>query len=145
SQAADSTPKYGRGGTALAERFGAAIGDYSSQAVFSTGVFANIFHQDPRYFRKGPSSRLWVRVGYSLKQIVVTRQDSGSKAFNASNMLGLAAGIGFSNLYYPSASRTGTVMLGRVFTSLTSDVMGNLLSEFWPDVQSKLVHKQPKP
>jgi hypothetical protein len=112
SQAADSTPKYGRGREALAERFGAAIGDLGSQNFLSTAVFSTVLHQDPRYFRRGPSSRLWVRVADSLKQIVVTRQDSGSKAFNASNILGMAAGIGLSNLYYPSASRTGTVMLG---------------------------------
>jgi hypothetical protein len=33
-------------------------------------------------------------------------------------------------------------MLGRVFTGITGDVMGNLLSEFWPDVRKKLFHKK---
>jgi hypothetical protein len=144
SQAADATPKYGYGGEAMAKRFGGAIGDLSSQTFFSTGVFATVLHQDPRYFRKGPSSRIWVRVADSLKQIVVTRQDSGSKAFNASIILGLAAGVGFSNLYYPSRSRTGRVMLGRVATSLSSDGIGNLMCEFWPDLQRKLFRKKAK-
>jgi hypothetical protein len=144
SQAANATPKYGRGSEALAQRFGAAIGDFGSQSFLSTAVFSTVLHQDPRYFRKGPSSRFWVRVAGSFAQIVVTRQDSGSKAFNASNILGMAAGIGLSNLYYPSASRTGTVMLGRVITSLAADGISNLTSEFWPDVQSKLFHKKPK-
>jgi hypothetical protein len=140
SQADGGTPKYGRGGEALAKRFGAAIGDSSSQTVFATGA-AVILHQDPRYFRKGPSSNVLVRVADSLKQIVVARQDSGARTFNASNILGMAAGIGFSNVYYPSSSRTGTVMLGRVVTSLSADAMGNLLSEFWPDVRKKVFHK----
>src|SRR5215471_7878454 len=121
SQATGGTPKYGNGSVALAERFGASIGDLGSQTFFSTGVFATILHQDPRYFRKGPRYHFWVRVGGSLKQVVVIRQDSGAKTFNASNMLGLAAGIGVSNLYYPAASRTGSVMLGRVVTSLSGD------------------------
>jgi hypothetical protein len=144
SEATGATPKYGNGGEALAKRFGASIGDFSSQTFLSMGVFATVLHQDPRYFRKGPRARFLVRVADSLKQVVVTRQDSGAKTFNASNMLGLAAGIGVSNLYYPSASRTGNVMLGRVVTSLSADGMGNLMAEFWPDVRSKLFHKKPK-
>jgi hypothetical protein len=145
SQATGTTPKYGRGTGALGERSGAAIGDFGSQTFFSTGVFATVLHQDPRYFRKGPQSRFLPRVADSLEQIVVARQDSGAKTFNASNFLGMAAGIGFSNIYYPPASRTGTVMRGRIVTSLTGDAMGNLLSEFWPDIRRKLFHKKPKP
>jgi hypothetical protein len=144
SQGTGATPKYGNGGGALAERFGAVIGDFSSQTFFSTGVFATMLHQDPRYFRSGPRCHFWVRVAGSLKQVVVTRQDSGAKAFNASNMLGLGAAIGLSNLYYPAASRTGNVMLGRVVTSLSGDALGNLMSEFWPDVRNRFFKKKPK-
>ena len=144
SQSTGTTPKYGHGGEALCQRFGAAIGDFGSQTFFSTGM-ATVLHQDPRYFRKGPRYCFWVRVGDSLKQIVVARQDSGAKTFNASNFLGMAAGIGFSNIYYPPSSRTGTVMGGRVVTSLSGDAMGNLLSEFWPDIRRKFFHKKPRP
>lgn len=144
SQAGNETPKYGEGGAALAKRFGAAIGDFGSQNFLAAGVFACMLHQDPRYFRAGPPSGFVSRVGYSLSRIVVTRQDSGANAFNASNILGMAVGIGASNLYYPSASRAGTVMTGRIATSLLGDVMGNLMSEFWPDVQKKLFHKKSK-
>jgi len=144
SQGDNETPKYGHGARALGERFGAAIGDFGSQNVFSAGVFATLLHQDPRYFRRGPPSGFFARVADSLKQIVITRQDSGRHAFNASNFLGMAAGIGLSNVYYPSASRTGTVMASRVATSLTGDVMGNLMSEFWPDIEKKFFRKKQK-
>jgi hypothetical protein len=144
SQAGNETPKYGEGGQALAKRFGAAIGDFGTQNFLAAGVFACMLHQDPRYFRAGPPSGFVSRVGYSLSRIVVTRQDSGADAFNASNILGMAVGIGASNLYYPSASRTGTVMTGRIATSLLGDVVGNLMSEFWPDVQKKFFHKRSK-
>jgi hypothetical protein len=52
-------------------------------------------------------------------------------------MLGIAA----SNLYYPAASVNGAVMAGRLETSLFSGVTGNLMSEFWPDVQQKFFHR----
>lgn len=144
SQAGNETPKYGEGGAAYGKRVGAAIGDFGTQNFLSAGVFACLLHQDPRYFRRGPPSRVVPRVLYSLGRILITRQDSGRDAFNASNILGMAGGIGISNLYYPAGSRTGTVMLSRVGTSLTGDVMGNLMSEFWPDIQKKFFQKKQK-
>jgi hypothetical protein len=119
-------------------RLGAALADFSTQNFFSAGLFANILRQDPRYFRMGPSAGILKRVGYSISRLVVARQDSGASAFNASNFLGMSVGIAASNAYYPSSSRTGTVMLGRLSTSLTGGVIGNLTSEFWPDIQRKL-------
>ncbi len=40
-------------------------------------------------------------------------------------------GIGASNLYYPAGSRCLRTMLGRLNTSFSGGVMGNLMSEFW--------------
>ena len=146
SQAGNETPKYGHGGVAFAERFGAAEADMGAQNLFSNGVLACLLHQDPRYFRKGVASGFLTRLTYSLSRIVVTREDSGKTAFNTSNILGMMMGIGFSNAYYPPASRTGAVMASRIGTSLVGDVVGNLMSEFWPDVQSRFFrrrHKKP--
>jgi hypothetical protein len=151
SQADNQTPKYGEGGRAYAERFGAAVGDFTSQNLFSDAVLACLLHQDPRYFRKGPQSRFLPRVMYSLSRIAVARQDSGRSTFNASGVFGMALGIGASNLYYPSASRTGTVMATRVGTSVAGWALGNVAVEFWPDIHQKfftngfLHRKAPQP
>ncbi len=150
SQADNQTPKYGEGGAAYAKRFGAGFGDFTSQNLFSDAVLACLLHQDPRYFRKGPSSRILPRVAYSLSRIAVARMDSGRAAFNASGVLGMALGIGASNLYYPSASRTGTVMATRVGTSLAGWAIGNVAAEFWPDIHQKffangLLHRKSPP
>jgi hypothetical protein len=32
------------------------------------------------------------------------------------------------------------VMLGRLNTSFSGGIMGNLMSEFWPDLQKKFFH-----
>jgi hypothetical protein len=141
SQAGNQTPKYGEGSAAYGERFGAALADFATQNFFSAGVMANLLHQDPRYFRKGPGSSVPRRVVYSLSRLVITRQDSGKSAFNASGIFGMMLGIGASNLYYPSASVHGSVMCGRLETSLFGGVTGNLVSEFWPDLQRKFFHK----
>jgi hypothetical protein len=71
---------------------------------------------------------------------VIARQDTGAAAFNASGVFGTAMGIAASNLYYPAVSRRASVMLGRLNTSFTGGIMGNLMSEFWPDLQEKFFH-----
>ena len=141
SQAGNQTPKYGEGGAAYGKRFGAALADFGTQNFFSAGVLASLLHQDPRYFRKGPDSGVPRRILYSLSRLVITRQDSGRPAFNASGVFGMMLGIGASNLYYPSASVHGGVMCGRLQTSLFGGVSGNLLSEFWPDLQRKFFRR----
>ncbi len=142
SQLDRDTPDYGQGCGAMGERFGAAWMDLTTQNFFSAGVLASVFHQDPRYFRKGPGTRIPKRILYSVSRLAITRQDSGAGAFNVSGILGMAMGIAASNIYYPPGSVRGSVMMGRVETSLTGGIAGNLLSEFWPDVQHKLFHKR---
>jgi hypothetical protein len=120
-------------------RVGAAIGDNATQSLFSAGLLAWALHQDPRYFREGPDRGILARVGYSISRLVVCRQDSGKSAFNASNIFGMLMGIAASNAYYPAASRNGSVMFSRmVGSSMLGGVTGNLMSEFWPDVQRVL-------
>jgi len=141
SQAANQTPKYGQGGIAYGERFAAAVADGATQNFFSAGVLANLLHQDPRYYRMGPRCGILKRAAYSVTRVVVARQDSGKNTINSSGLGGMALGIAASNLYYPSASVHGDVMAGRLFTSLTGGVVGNLMSEFIPDIQERVLAK----
>ena len=144
SQRGNQTPKYGEGWPNYGRRFGAAVGDFGTQNLFSAGLFATLFHEDPRYFRKGPRARIIPRIWYSVTRLAVCRNDSGHDTFNAANFLGMSLGIAASNVYYPSSSRTGTVMAGRIETSMLGGVTGNLMSEFWPDIQRKFFRKKSK-
>jgi hypothetical protein len=144
SQRGNQTPKYGEGWPNYGRRFGAAIADFGTQNFFSAGVFANLLHQDPRYFRKGPQAHIAPRIWYSATRLFVCRNDSSRSVLNTSNLFGMTLGIAASNIYYPSASRRGTVMAGRIETSLFGGVMGNLMSEFWPDIQRKFFQKKSK-
>ncbi len=151
SQAGNQTPKFGVGSGAFGERFGAALADATTQNFFSAGLLATVLHQDPRYFRMGPRASVGKRVLYSLSRVFVAYQDSGKATFNASGIGGMALGIAASNSYYPGSSRRGIVMAGRIETSLFSDVTGNLMAEFWPDIHDRffrsgfLHRKKPQP
>ena len=135
SQVGNKTPQYGVGAGAYGARYGAALADLSTQNMFSAGVLACLLHQDPRYFRKGPEASIVSRVVYSISRIAVAKNDSGKNVFNVAGLGGMALGIGASNLYYPSPSVHGSVMLNRLTTSLTGSLFGALTSEFWPDLE----------
>lgn len=141
SQDGNEAPRYGEGSAAFGKRFGAAMADVGTQNFFSAGLLATVLHDDPRYFRRGPGSKPLARIGYSISRVVIARKDSGAATFNAPGVVGMMMGIGMSNLYYPASSRNGTVMMARLGTGLMGGVTGNLMSEFWPDVQRMLQRK----
>ncbi len=145
SQIDNDNPKYGHGGGPYAERFGAAVGDVTTQNFFSDAVLASLLHEDPRYFRRGPEYGAWYRVGYALSRVVVTRTDKGTERFNYSGIGGMGLGIGLSNAYYPDSSVTGEEVATRFGTSLLASALGNLLPEFWPDFHDKFFHRKPRP
>ena len=55
--------------------------------IFTTALYPCLLRQDPRYYRLGDGTASH-RMGYALTRILVTRQDSGRKAFNYSEVLG---------------------------------------------------------
>jgi hypothetical protein len=143
SQGGNSDPKYGNGTRGYAERFGAAVTDFSTQNLFSGFVLATILHEDPRYYRKGPKTNLLGRVGYALSMTVVTKNDSGKWGPNLAGVGGMGMGIVFSDLYYPSASVNGSVLWSRVGTSMMGSAIANMMSEFWPDIRTRVLPHVP--
>ncbi len=142
SQMGNQTPRYGEGWPAYGMRVGAAQADFATQNFFSAGLLASVLHQDPRYYRRGPGHPILSRVVYSVSRLAIAPMDSGKPSFNASGIFGMVLGIAASNAYYPSASVRGEVMAARLSTSLTGGVIGNLMSEFWPDIQKKFFAKK---
>lgn len=140
SQLGNNDPKYGNGMVSYSQRVGAAFADMATQNFFSDAVLATLFHQDPRYYRMGPGHSVFRRGVYAMSRLIITRQDSGRRAFNISGVLGMGMGIALSNAYYPSSSIGPTVEGWRFTTSVTGASLGNLLPEFWPDVKQKLFH-----
>jgi hypothetical protein len=144
SQGHNDDPKYGQGGGAYAQRFGAAVTDITTQNFFSDFMLSSILHEDPRYFRRGPRYHFWYRVGYSVSRLVVTQTDAGKTRFNFANIGGIAMGIGLSNAYYPDKSVNATEVASRFGTSLVASALANILPEFWPDMKQKFFTRHTK-
>jgi len=132
-QVAHADPQYGVGGVALAQRFGAAIGDNVSQNFFSDFMMAAVFHEDTRYRRRGEGPGFWPRFGYAVSRAFVTRTDTGGRTANWSNFVGCGLQAGLSNAYYPAPSRTAAATAINWANSITASGFGNLFPEFLPD------------
>lgn len=87
-QAVNNKREYGQGMQGYGKRYGADFADGLSNSFFATGVFPSLLHQDPRYFRQGQGSG-FSRASYAASRALITRQDSGRKAFNFSEVLGM--------------------------------------------------------
>jgi hypothetical protein len=141
SQLTHSAPLYGRHfwrNHAYLKRFGASLADTASENFFADFVLASALHEDTRYVRRGPSHRLWPRIGYAISRAVVTRTDSGEATFNWANVSGAAMSAALSNAYYPPISRTPSAATVNWATNLAGSGMVNLLPEFGPDVHQWL-------
>jgi len=143
SQAQNSFPAYGQGASGYSKRYGAAFADQATSTFFADFAYPTLFKQDPRYFRLGEGS-FKHRFGYAVSQIVIAHKDKGGRTFNWSTTLGALSSGSISNAYYPAADRGFGLTMNRAGISLLYGSLGDLGSEFWPDIDHKLFHRRPK-
>src|SRR4051794_3382742 len=140
NQLQDDYHGYGQGMAGYSKRFGASYVDSFDGTMLGNAVLPVLFHQDPRYFRKGTGSikgRLW----YAAVSTVRCRGDNGRWQPSYSNLLGnLAAGT-ISNVYYPADDRGVGLTLQRTLVVSAEGAIGAMLLEFWPDISRKWVHR----
>jgi hypothetical protein len=135
SQLTNSNRSFGQGGAGFGRYFGSAygdlvIGDYMTEALFPT-----FLHQDPRYFRRGTGGG-WSRLAYAMRQIFWTHRDSGGTQFNYSEIIGNSTAVAISNAYYRD-QRNATDAVSKLGMQIGVDMAGNIVKEFWPDLQRK--------
>jgi hypothetical protein len=129
-------PKYGNDAGAYGEKIGAALLRRATLRVYSDGIFAAAFHQDPRYYRVERGGIVH-RGLLSARQAFVRRNDDGVNQFNYSGIAGRALSAVTVLAYYPGPSTTGRVVGLTFATSIASDMGGNLVLEFLPNIIRK--------
>ncbi len=128
-QAANYGPSYGPGASAFAQRFGYNEANLASTYLFTDAILPTLFHQDPRYFRKGrgsAGSRLW----WTVRSEVVAYSDQGRPMPNYSSMLGFGMSTALSNAYSPDSSITLSKTMERFAVKEGVSVALNILREF---------------
>lgn len=139
NQARNSPKDYGQGAEGFGKRYGAGFADGLSDGLFVTGLYPSLLRQDPRYYRLGDGG-FSHRAGYAVTRILVTRQDSGRKAFNFSEVLGSFSSSALATTYYPSSQRDFSHVAERAGIQFAFDAGFNLLKEFYPEIQRKIFH-----
>lgn len=137
SQITNGSPNYGTDRGAFGQRLGAAAIRDSSETIIADSFMDPLFHEDPRYYRLGPSHGFSARLLYSITRPLLTRTDSGTITPNLANLTGTLAGDALSNLYYPKINRSATQTFETFGGSIGADALVNFLQEFTHDVTSK--------
>jgi hypothetical protein len=138
-QSTNANRSFGQGGAGFGRYFGAAYGDIVIGNYMTEAIFPTLFHQDPRYFRRGTGTG-WSRIGYAVRQIFWTHQDSGGTQFNYSELIGNSTSVAISTAYYAD-NRKATDAVSKLGMQLGVDMGGNVLKEFWPDLERKFRRK----
>jgi hypothetical protein len=141
NQASNSPKDYSQGAEGYGKRYGAGFVDGLTDKIFTTGVYPSLFHQDPRYYRLG-NGRFRHRTGYVASRILVTRQDSGRKTINLSEILGSFTSSSIGVTYYPASQRDFSHVASRACVEFGFDAGFNVLKEFYPDIQRKFFGKK---
>jgi hypothetical protein len=135
SHVINTSPNYGTDSGAYGERLGAAALRGYSTEVLKDSVMANVFHQDPRYYKMGPSHNVVTRAAYAVSRVLVTRDDDGGLAPNYSLISGNLLGAALTNAYYPDVNRGfgqtaktfGSAMYGSAFSYFASEFINGAL------------------
>ncbi len=143
NQARNSPSEYGQGAEGYGKRYGAGFADGLTATVFITGLYPSLLRQDPRYYRFGYGG-FSHRVGYALSRILVTRQDSGRRAFNVSEVLGSFSSSALAVTYYPKSQRDFSDVAERAGIQFAFDAGFNVLKEFYPDIERKFFGRKRK-
>jgi hypothetical protein len=138
-QLMNTAPSFGQGVAGYARYFGTAYADLAIGNFMTEAIYPSLLRQDPRYFRRGAGSG-WSRAGYALSRIFWTRADSGRYQFNYSEVIGNSTAVAISQAYYPD-NRTAGAAASALAIQLGTDMAGNLLKEFSPDLAHKFSRK----
>jgi hypothetical protein len=135
----NSNPSFEQGAKGYARYFGTSYADFVIGDYMTEAIYPSLFHQDPRFFRRGTGSFM-SRLKYSMGQIFVTHGDNGRTQFNYSEVLGNSTAVAISMSYYPD-NRSASEAISKLGIQLGVDMAGNVLKEFAPDITRKLHHK----
>ena len=137
AQVTSQHSEFGQGVKGYVHRYATAYADQAIGNYMTEGILPVLFHEDPRYFRKGAErgSKRY-RIWYAATRIFVTKTDSGGTSFNFAEVVGNSIAAGVGNFYYPGETHFSD-NLSRLGQNLATDSVSQVLKEFWPDVKKK--------
>lgn len=128
-QVASYGPQYGSGAGPFGQRIGYNAANLGTTFLFTDAVLPTLFHQDPRFYRKGTGS-VGSRIWWALRSEAVGFSDQGKQEPNYSSLLGFGMSTALSNAYSPPTSITFDKTMERYGVKIGVSFGLNLLREF---------------
>jgi hypothetical protein len=135
--AVDSHSAYGPGLKGFGKIAGVSLLQDATGEFFGVFAIPSLTHQDPRYYRM-PHAPIRKRILYSISRTVISRGDDGYSMPNYGTLLTYPINAEISNLYVPGIHSDGPSTVRRIAIGLATDPVNNLLTEFLPDVASRI-------
>ncbi len=141
-QAQNSESAYGQGWGAYGKRYATNLADGTVEGFMTSAILPSVLKQDPRYYVLGHGG-FWHRTSYALGRLIITRSDSGSSQFNASEIFGSASAAAISTYgYHPENDKTLGNAASVWGTQVAYDGLAFVVKEFWPDIRRKIRDKR---
>jgi hypothetical protein len=131
--ASNAESPYGPGFRGFAKLTGVSFTEDMTNEMFGTFLIPSLDHQDP-HFHRMPNASLKRRVAHCFYQIVWTQRDTGEPMFNYATVAGTIAEEGVAVAYVPYEQVGWGAAAERISTDFATDPVGNLITEFLPDV-----------
>jgi hypothetical protein len=133
----DSHSAYGPGMPGFARYVGVSSTQDMIGEFFGTFALPSLAHQDPHYHRM-PQARIPRRAWHAIAQVFWTQSDSGRMMPNYANLVGFGIDDVLSNLFVPGRETNGRASAERWGIGLATAPIGNVVSEFLPDIASHI-------
>jgi len=134
SQATGAYPRLGGGLAGFGLRLGVSASGNEAAAFFAGFVYPTLFHQDARYF---PSRQNGIgnRLAYAASRVMIGRSDDGRNVLNTSVIASQFTEAAIANAYVPYRNQSVRGTLENALTGLAGVAEGEILNEFWPDIE----------
>lgn len=135
--AADPDSAYGPGFKGFGKNVGVSLLQDATGEFFGTFAIPSIVHEDPHYHRM-PHGTVPRRIIHAISRTVMAQSDNGNNMPNYATLLTYPINAEISNLYVPGIQSDARSTTVRIFTSYALDPVGNLITEFLPDLASRV-------
>jgi hypothetical protein len=139
SMAGKSEPTFGQGAEGYGKYYWHSFLDNGIENYMVEAGVPTLTKEDPRYYTLGKGG-LFKRTGYAVSRLLITRNDSGGRTVNVSEIVGAGAAAGISNSYYPAHPNPWVKTYQRWISEVAQDGISNVVKEFWPDINRAIFH-----
>lgn len=125
------------------EGFGKRLGSRQARVGISNTIEASlgaIWGEDPRYIRSEQKG-FGRRAGHAFGSAFVAYRPSGRRMPAIARYLGIFASSFIANAWHPPSANNREDALERAGWAFGGRIVGNLFTEFWPEIRRKVFRK----